>query len=610
MPRRGYYGNHGDLSTFLGTVVDTSELTRDLTTSPRKKIFFGAYCAMALALVIAIMRFGEQLEKYRRSRITLWLFLFLFAVEPCFLVTQAIILRISPSHFGPAITDNKRIGVIITCHKSEEEIVNTVRACLNHFGLSQVFVIDNANNPDDGLQTQAALERAELHPVHYIFQPIGNKTLALYAGAIAAKDFDLLVSPYNLSFPWTLHHSLTHSPTQLLIDDDTRLPPNMVFDQSFFGPDTVKAVCYPIRAVGPKDPDTDETDDSYIVKWQELEYKMCDYGKQFQTRFSTVLYPHGAISLWEREALIQCLREHDTVFFGDDVKMGLWLTENNYEMRLDDRYQIDTEAPISFPTLYEQRGESFVRPLPELVSTPTSLLTKHDNHKVRSWDMGEHMLTLEHFRMFLTTKHHTVLGTIVLKIFQGYACFCVLVDWIRVPALILTFCLSPTWRRPLFVLVGLMAATIVAVLIWDFLGYSEERRSPVGVILSFPLFKVPVVCLRWLGWGVAFFVYFPNFTPRPTIPELEELYAGGRSTSVQPQCPIWLRSWDFDYGSYFRHYDSSQPLEISRSPSLGRSEVSPLLQSYPSFHSYQSPKVESLISGQWKADDMESAVSI
>ena len=132
----------------------------------------------------------------------------------------------------------------------------------------------------------------------------------------------------------------------------------MVFDQSFFDAETVKAVCYPIKAVGPKDPDTDETDDSYMVKWQELEYKMCDYGKQFQTRFSTVLYPHGAISLWEREALIQCLREHDTVFFGDDVKMGLWLTENNFEMRMDHRYKIDTEAPISFPTLYQQRGKS------------------------------------------------------------------------------------------------------------------------------------------------------------------------------------------------------------------------------------------------------------
>ena len=194
MPRSGYYGNHGDLTTFLGTVVDTNELTRDLTTSPRKKIFFGAYCAMALALVIAIVQFGEQIEKYSRSRFTLWLFLFLFAIEPCFLVTQAIILRISPLQFGPTLTDNKRIGVIITCHKSQEEIVDTVRSCLNHFGLSQVFVVDNANNPDDGLPTQTALESAELHHVHYIFQPIGNKTLALYAGAIAAKDFDLLVS--------------------------------------------------------------------------------------------------------------------------------------------------------------------------------------------------------------------------------------------------------------------------------------------------------------------------------------------------------------------------------------------------------------------------------
>ena len=227
------------------------------------------------------------------------------------------------------------------------------------------------------------------------------------------------------------------------------------------------------------------------------------------------------------------------------------------------------------------------------------------------------MLTLEHFRVFLTTGHRTAIGTFVLKWFQGYACFCVLVDWIRVPALILTFGFSRNWQRPLFVLVGLMAATIVAVLIWDVLGFSEARRSPIGVIITFPLFKVPVVFLRWLGWGVAFFVYFPNFTPRPTIPELEELYADGRSVTVQPQCPIWLRSWDFAYGYYFRHYDSSQPLEpvevVERSPSmpvLGQTEASPLLQKLDSFHSYSpTPRGESLILGGWKADDTISVKS-
>ena len=82
-----------------------------------------------------------------------------------------------------------------------------------------------------------------------------------------------------------------------------------------------------------------------------------DYGKQFQDRFSTVLYPHGAISLWEREALILCLRDHDTVFPGEDVTMGIWLVQNNLEMRMDHRFVIDTEAPSSWIDHYKQRGK-------------------------------------------------------------------------------------------------------------------------------------------------------------------------------------------------------------------------------------------------------------
>ena len=143
-------------------------------------------------------------------------------------------------------------------------------------------------------------------------------------------------------------------PRQLLIDDDTRLCAEMVFDDTLFGRESVKALCYPLRAIGPRDPG----EESFLVKWQELEYKICDYGKHFQSRFSSVLYPHGAICLWEREALISCLRAHDTVFFGDDVKMGLWLQQQNYTMIMDHRYMIDTQAPVTWSELYRQRGES------------------------------------------------------------------------------------------------------------------------------------------------------------------------------------------------------------------------------------------------------------
>ena len=97
---------------------------------------------------------------------------------------------------------------------------------------------------------------------------------------------------------------------------DVTIPENMKFGKHLFST-TVRAVCYPIRAVHPQGRQT-----SLFIEWQGIEYKMSDYSKLLQNEFSTVLYPHGAICLWERSTLIQCFRAHDTIFFADDVKVS------------------------------------------------------------------------------------------------------------------------------------------------------------------------------------------------------------------------------------------------------------------------------------------------
>ena len=70
----------------------------------------------------------------------------------------------------------------------------------------------------------------------------------------------------------------------------------------------VKVVCYPIKAVHP----TDEK--SLFIQWQNIEYKISDFAKRLQSPYS-VLFPHGAVSLWDRNIAIQCLHQHDTIFY-------------------------------------------------------------------------------------------------------------------------------------------------------------------------------------------------------------------------------------------------------------------------------------------------------
>ena len=52
--------------------------------------------------------------------------------------------------------------------------------------------------------------------------------------------------------------------------------------------------------------------------------------------------------------------------------------------------------------------------------------------------MAEHAYAYEHIRDLFTTRHHTWLGTIVMKWHQFYACYSILADQMRMPVVILT----------------------------------------------------------------------------------------------------------------------------------------------------------------------------
>ena len=181
--------------------------------------------------------------------------------------------------------------------------------------------------------------------------------------------------------------------------------------------------------------------------------------------------------------------------------------------------------------------------------------------------MAEHVLTPKHCGVLLKMRHpnHDYLGIVVLKWFQFYACFCILVDWIRIPALIVTFWFSPGWQPPVLVLAGLTVATVLAYFLWDWVAApGQQRRSHWVVILTYPLYKIPMIFQRWMALGVAYFEYIPNFRPKPTILELEDRYANDNGADFNPRCPIWLRGWDFEFGFYFRHYDRRTPCAVVR----------------------------------------------
>ncbi|KAF4728711.1 hypothetical protein FOZ63_008302, partial [Perkinsus olseni] len=236
--------------------------------------------------------------------------------------------------------------LLIACHESTmtreryELFSGTLRAALMVFPPSHIFVCDNGNSPAPVDDTQMAT--IEAHPdINYIYVPEGNKTFAFYW----CNKFWI---------PFLARHSkVPDFKYAVIIDDDVPLPADLHIPHEHLRnhPD-IKAVHFPITAASP-----DGTRRNMLVKCQDVEYKLAAVHKLFQSTLSRCLSCHGAIALWERRALEMILYEHDTVFHGEDMYMGLCLLHRRDDSKIISCAQsiVPTYAPDSFPMLFRQR---------------------------------------------------------------------------------------------------------------------------------------------------------------------------------------------------------------------------------------------------------------
>lgn len=78
----------------------------------------------------------------------------------------------------------------------------------------------------------------------------------------------------------------------LIIDDDVTLPENIRFPTERID-DLTRGIAIGIRGV-----DSHQGQKMLFTQWQDLEYKLSDYIRVWQDKYASVLFPHGAISLW------------------------------------------------------------------------------------------------------------------------------------------------------------------------------------------------------------------------------------------------------------------------------------------------------------------------
>jgi len=267
------------LTLFLGLVLSVWFYDAWLSTQRRRLTALAAWCFVwmqpwryLLAAVYAYPRLDEDplIDGRRRTRADV------FENDPKFLA---------------------RIGAVVPCHKSEEEIGATLRALLRFLKPEHICVVDNANfeEPPDG--TRRVCESVD-RKIQYRYVPCGLKITALWEGV--------------RSLPAACSHVL-------LIDDDTILAEKMVFDESIFLENPrVVAVRFPRRTPIPDD------STSGPRLWASWDYARNDLFSYCQSEYAgTHNFIDGVLGLYDRQKWLAAADRHEALDFGEDAYLGL-----------------------------------------------------------------------------------------------------------------------------------------------------------------------------------------------------------------------------------------------------------------------------------------------
>lgn len=157
----------------------------------------------------------------------------------------------------------------------------------------------------------------ERYGVSHTWSPLGSKIIAQFVGCYVAKGF----------------------PYVLLIDDDCLLPPNFpIVSDRLVG--DVKCVGYTIKSVGPN-----RTRETLCQQAQDIEYKISGVQRAFAGKLGSATFPHGAISIWDRELLVRTFEEHPGFSVSEDWFFGHVARQLGSRIQMCTSVFVETETP-------------------------------------------------------------------------------------------------------------------------------------------------------------------------------------------------------------------------------------------------------------------------
>jgi hypothetical protein len=397
--------------------------------------------------------------------------------------------------------------LMIACHESclsedkEKAFRNTLECALRVFPPDHIFVCDNGNSiaPVDTTQAVAS----GIHPdIHYLYIPEGNKTISFYW-------CNRYWIPYLESMGRVRKFLYA-----VIIDDDVPLPPDLHIPIARLRADPrIRAVHYPITAMS-----TDGGQSGILVKCQDIEYKLAAVHKYFQSVVARVISCHGAIALWERNALTEVLLEHDCVFNGEDMYMGISLLRKRDSSLIISCPQsiVPTFAPSSWRMLFRQR--------------------------VKSWEVTSHKKTFTFLLELINPISWFHIKSVALKPYFMQELLSIILDWLRVFLLISLAFRDYTALALMTALFSLIMYVQVIVFQFVYLRRRKDLRVKVLGVIMFPLYRLSSLLFRVCALMHNILVY-SHYRKGVRIQDREDEVKDMPPCPPHPQ-PDWFTVWN------------------------------------------------------------------
>ena len=220
--------------------------------------------------------------------------------------------------------DASETALVIPAYKAANVLPETIEAALKVFKKEQIYIIANGNNPTPLDNTADVCKR---YGVHHAWVPIGSKITAEFVGIALTRKYKYI----------------------MLIDDDVHIPSNLpLVTDRIAG--NVKCIGYTIKSTGPNG-----AKGTLINQCQDMEYKMAGLSRVWSGKWGSATFPHGAIILWEREALQNLFNVHPGYVISEDWYFGHCARASGYRIDFCSQVFVETETP---PFLFKASGSA------------------------------------------------------------------------------------------------------------------------------------------------------------------------------------------------------------------------------------------------------------